>query len=150
MSQEKRVHLGCDHRGYSIKQQLTQYFTERGWQVADHGCHSTDSVDYPGIAASAAEAAVAAGELAVVVCGSGMGVSIAANKVPGARCAVVWCEAVAEFARRHNNANVLAFSADLQTITQITRCLDTFLSAGFEGGRHQRRLDQIAGYETHA
>lgn len=147
MEQTKRVHLGCDHRGFYLKQQVAAFFQELGWEPIDHGCASTESVDYPGFATATAQAAVNAGELAVVICGSGMGVSIAANKVRGARCAMAWCEAVAEFAHRHNNANVLAFSADLQTFTQVKRCLQAYLGAEYEGGRHQRRLDQIASFE---
>jgi ribose 5-phosphate isomerase B len=147
MEQLKRVHLGCDHRGFDLKQQVAAFFCEQGYTIVDHGCASTDSVDYPGIATATAQAAISADELAVVICGSGMGVSIAANKVAGARCAVVWCEAVAEFAKRHNHANVLAFSADLQTFTLIQRCLKLFLNAEYEGGRHQRRLDQITSFE---
>jgi ribose 5-phosphate isomerase B len=149
MEQTPQIHLASDHRGYGLKLRVNNFLEEQGYTVLDHGCHSLDSADYPGFAIAAAEAAAAMpGALAIVICGSGMGVSISANKVPGARCAVAWCEAVAEFARRHNNANVLAFSADLQTFTQVQRCLNAFLHAGFEGGRHQRRLDQIASFET--
>ncbi len=148
MTNPKLMHLASDHRGYGLKQQVAAFLTEQGYAVHDHGCHSTESADYPGMAIAAAQAAAATpGEMAIVICGSGMGVSISANKVPGARCAVAWCEAVAEFARRHNNANVLAFSADLQTFTQVQRCLRVFLNAEFEGGRHQRRIDQITAFE---
>ena len=148
MSHPKRIHLASDHRSYPLKTQLAAYLREQGYEVQDHGCHTTESADYPGFAIAAAQAAVAnPGDLAVVTCGSGIGASMSANKVPGARCAVAWCEATAEFARRHNNANVLAFSADLQTITQVQRCLHAFFSAEFEGGRHQRRIDQIANFE---
>lgn len=77
----------------------------------------------------------------VVVCGSGAGIAIAANKVRGVRCTVAWCEHAAEFGRRHNHANVLAFGSDLQTFTQVKRCLDAFLSAAPEGGRHAERVE---------
>jgi len=81
--------------------------------------------------------------LGIVICGSGVGISIAANKVHGARCAVAWCEHIAEYSRRHNHANLLAFSADLQTITTAKRCLDAYLAAEPEGGRHAERVAML-------
>jgi ribose 5-phosphate isomerase B len=84
-----------------------------------------------------------AGSLGIVICGSGVGISIAANKVPGARCCVAWCEHVAEYGRRHNHANLLAFASDLQTYTQVKRCLDAYLAATPEGDRHALRVAML-------
>ena len=141
------IHLGADHRGYELKQQLADYLRALGHSVIDHGTDSAERTDYPLFGKKVAEA-VAAGDLSasrfgIVVCGSGVGISIAANKVPGARCAVAWCEHIAEYSRRHNHANVLAFSADLQTLTSAKRCVDAYLAAEPEGGRHAERVAML-------
>jgi ribose 5-phosphate isomerase B len=137
------IHLGADHRGYELKQQLAEYLRELGHSVVDHGPESADRTDYPRFGQKVAKAVVGAvvpNAVGIVVCGSGVGISIAANKVPGARCAVAWCEHIAEYSRRHNHANVLAFSADLQTLTTVKRCVDAYLAAAPEGGRHAERV----------
>jgi len=139
------VHLGSDHRGYELKQQLIEHLAAEGHSCIDHGCYGPERVDYPDYAQAVGEAVVAAGAnaLGVLVCGSGVGVAIPANKVPGVRCVVAWCEHTAEYGRRHNHANVLAFGADLQTLTSAKRCLAAYFSAAPEGGRHAARVAKI-------
>lgn len=149
------VHLGSDHRGFELKQLICDYLKSLGHNCTDHGAYSRDRSDYPEFAYLTAQAVVRVqGEnlaqevLGVVICGSGVGISIAANKVRGIRCAVAWCEHIAEFSRRHNHANMLAFSADLQTWTSVRRCLDAYLTAEVEGGRHAQRVDMITRIES--
>ena len=139
------VHLGSDHRGYEARLLIRQYLNELGHQCIDHGCVSTESVDYPQFAQAVGGGVASALDQAigVLVCGSGVGIAIPANKMPGIRCVVAWCEHVAEFSRRHNHANVLAFGADVQTVTQMKRCIDAYLAAETEGGRHQKRVEMI-------
>jgi ribose 5-phosphate isomerase B len=140
------IHLGADHRGYELKRQLADYLRERGHRVVDHGTDSAERTDYPRFGHTVAKAVVGGGvpdALGIVICGSGVGISIAANKVEGARCAVAWCEHIAEYSRRHNHANMLAFSADLQTLTSVKRCVDTYLAAAPEGGRHAERVAML-------
>jgi ribose 5-phosphate isomerase B len=142
------IHFGSDHRGYELKRQLITYLTELGHSCIDHGSDGPASVDYPDYAQAAGQAvakALAAGREAcgVVICGSGVGIAIAADKVRGIRCVTAWCEHAAEYSRRHNHANMLAFGADLQTFTQARRCLDAYLAASPEGGRHSVRVAKI-------
>lgn len=123
-----------------------------GHTCVDHGCDSNSSVDYPDYAKSVAESVAALildGRpcLGLLVCGSGAGVAIAANKVSGVRCIQAWCEHIAEYGRRHNHANVLTFGGDVQTYTQARRCVDAFLSAEPEGGRHAARVEMISQME---
>jgi len=110
-------------------------------------------VDYPDFSQAAAQgvlAAVQAGRecCGVLACGSGVGIAIAANKVRGIRCVTAWCEHAAEYGRRHNHANMLAFGADLQTFTQARRCLDSYLAAEPEGGRHSARVAKVNALDT--
>jgi ribose 5-phosphate isomerase B len=138
------IHCGNDHRGYELKRQVIAHLAAQGHSVHDHGCSEGERVDYPRYAHLVAEAVTASpGSIGIVICGSGVGVSIAANKIAGVRCVAAWCEHVAEYARRHNHANVLAFAADLQTFTQVERCLAAFFGAEPEGGRHADRVAML-------
>jgi ribose 5-phosphate isomerase B len=138
------IHLGADHRGYELKQQVANYLRGLGHEVVDHGTHSSERTDYPRFGRAVAEAVAGrADRLGIVICGSGVGIAMAANRVAGVRCAPAWCEHIAEYSRRHNHANVLAFSADLQTITEVRRCLDAYLAAAPEGGRHAERVGML-------
>ena len=142
------VHLGGDHRGYELRRQIQQYLAELGHACIDHGCHGLEHVDYPEFAAAVGQAVAAQDDaLGVLVCGSGIGIAIPANKIAGVRCVPAWCEHAAEYGRRHNHANVLAFGADLQTFTQAKRCLDAYLAAAPEGGRHADRVQMITALE---
>lgn len=139
------VHCGSDHRGLQLKHGIIEYLTELGHACVDHGCDSPERVDYPDFARAVATAIAGCEResLGILVCGSGVGIAIPANKMSGIRCVVAWCEHVAEYGRRHNHANVLAFSGDLQTLTSVKRCLDAWLAAVPEGGRHAERVQMI-------
>ena len=138
------IHFSSDRRGYALKQQIIEYLTGLGYDCHDHGCFSQESADYPEFTPKAAKAVVSSADaFGVVFCGSGVGASMAANKVRGVRCVVAWCEHTAEYGRRHNHANVLAFGADLQTFTQVKRCLDAYIAAEPEGDRHARRVGML-------
>ena len=140
----KSIAIGCDHAGYELKQQLLEHFRSKGVVVLDKGAYGLDSVDYPDHAHAVAEA-VSNGscDLGILLCGSGNGVNITANKHHGVRSALAWRADVAHLAREHNNANVLALPARFITPTEATEIVDAFLSASFEGGRHQRRVEKI-------
>ena len=139
-----KISIASDHGGFALKQEIAEYLRQQGHEVLDCGCHSTESCDYPDFGAAAAKA-VASGqcERGVVICSTGIGISIAANKVPGIRCALCGDIYSAEMTRRHNNANVLAMGAHLTAPVLAKKILDVFLSTEFEGGRHQRRIDKI-------
>ncbi len=143
-----RIAIGSDHAGYHLKSHLIETLKELGHDVDDHGTDSEESVDYPGFAAAAARL-VADGEVqrAVVVCGSGVGVSIAANKVAGVRAVNAHDPEEAEMSRRHNDANVLALAGRRLADHDAAQIVRAFLAADFEGGRHGRRVDQIADIE---
>lgn len=145
---EKRIVVASDHGGIELKQQLAESLSQWGWTVDDLGCQSGESVDYPRYALDLA-GKVAGGEapFGLLVCGTGIGMSIAANKVPGARAALCSETYSAKMARAHNDANVLCLGGRVIGQELARAILATFLATPFEGGRHQRRLEQIAGGE---
>lgn len=138
------VALGCDHGGFALKEKIIDYLTAKGVAYQDFGCFGTQSCDYPEFARKAARA-VASGECdrGVVVCTTGIGVSIVANKVPGVRCALCHEPWSAQMTRRHNDANMLALGAAVTGEGLALEILERFLSTEFEGGRHARRVGQI-------
>ena len=140
------IALGSDHGGYSLKEHIKDYLEGKGIAYKDFGTHSTDSCDYPEFGRAAAES-VASGECerGIVVCTTGIGISIAANKVKGIRCALCSEPLSAEMTRRHNDANMLAMGGGLIGNNMADRIVDAFLNTPFEGGRHQRRVDKIEG-----
>ena len=142
------ISIACDHGAYALKERLKARLLEQGHHVADCGAHSAESCDYPDFAAAAARL-VADGSCArgVVLCTTGIGMSIAANKVRGVRCALCHEPLSAEMTRRHNDANMLAMGAAITGEALAERILDVFLATEFEGGRHQRRIDKIAAVE---
>jgi ribose 5-phosphate isomerase B len=144
-----RIAAGFDHAGYPLKQTIVAALEGAGHEVVDCGTDSEDSVDYPVHAARAA-ALVSDGsaDLAVLACGSGTGVSIVANKLPGVRAVNARDPEDAEMARRHNDANVLTLAGRKLDEAQARTIVGAFLDAEFEGGRHQRRVDQITGIES--
>ncbi|PRW64530.1 ribose-5-phosphate isomerase [Actinopolyspora mortivallis] len=144
-----RVYLGSDHAGFDLKTRLNERLTNLGYEVVDVGPSVYDAEDdYPPFCVETARRVVAdAGSLGLVIGGSGNGEQIAANKVPGARAALVWNEETAELARRHNNALVAGIGARMHEAAEIERFVDVFLTTEFEGGRHQRRIDMLADYE---
>ena len=144
-----KIAMASDHVGYALKQELAEYLRQQGHTVQDFGCHDTISCDYPDFGAAAARAvACGACERGIVVCTSGIGMSITANKVRGIRCALCSEPYSAEMTRRHNDANVLALGAGFTGAVMARRIVDVFLATAFEGGRHQRRVDKIAALES--
>ena len=144
-----RIALGCDHRGLEMKQAIMGLLKELGHEYKDFGTYTTDSVDYPDIARQVAEA-VAAGEFehGVLICSSGIGMCIAANKVKGIRAALCCGTFGADRARRHNDANVLCLGADTMEIPSSLDIVKVYLTTTFEGGRHLRRLEKIRNLEA--
>lgn len=138
------VALGCDHGGFALKEKIIEYLTVKSVAYQDFGCFDTQSCDYPEFARKAARA-VASGECdrGVVVCTTGIGVSIVANKVPGVRCALCHEPWSAQMTRRHNDANMLALGAAVTGEGLALEILERFLGTEFEGGRHARRVGQI-------
>jgi len=144
-----RIALGCDHRGLELKQTIMGLLDELGHDYQDFGGYNTDPVDYPDIAKQVAEA-VASGEFdqGILICSSGIGMSIAANKVRGIRAALCCTTFGAERARRHNDANVLCLGQDTLDRASALDIVRVYLSTTFEGGRHLRRLEKIRGLEA--
>ncbi len=144
-----KISLGCDHGAYELKEHMKEYLTKLGHEVVDCGTYSTDSCDYPVFGKAAAEK-VASGECerGIVMCTTGIGISISANKVKGVRCALCSEPLSAEMTRRHNDANVLAMGAALIGRNMADRIVDVFLNTEFEGGRHQRRVDLMMDIEN--
>ena len=140
-----RIVLTADHAGVDLKDDLTAWLGEQGHDVLDLGTHSHESVDYPRFGAIMAEAlADGRAERGVTVCGSGIGVAIAANRNPACRCAQVAEPLSAALARRHNDANAIALGARLIGSEMARACVERFLATEFEGGRHQRRVAQLS------
>jgi ribose 5-phosphate isomerase B len=139
-----RIAFASDHAGVGLKDQLAAHAQRLGHEVLDLGTNGTDSVDYPDYGRRCAEA-VAGGEAerGIVVCGTGIGISMAANKVPGVRCALVHDVTTARMARLHNDANMLAIGARVVGPQVADDCLVAFVETAFEGGRHQRRVEKI-------
>ena len=139
-----KIALGCDHGGYALKCDIIKLLEKLGHEVVDFGCHSTESCDYPDFGDAAARA-VASGQCdrGIVICTTGIGISIAANKVKGIRCAHCADSLEAEMTRRHNDANMMAIGAGFTGKNLAERMVEVFLSTEFEGGRHARRVDKL-------
>jgi len=143
-----KIAIACDHRGFAVKQRIVAQVADRGHEVVDFGAESSKPCDYPDLAFPAAKA-VAGGQAdrGILIDGSGIGMSICANKVPGIRAAICHDELTAEISRRHNDANILCFAADLLGDELIRRIVDAWLLTPFEQGRHSRRLEKLAEAE---
>ena len=142
------IAIGSDHRGYRVRQQVMKYLKENGYQYKDFGAVDEQPVDYPDIARIVGEEiSKGAAEKGILICGTGIGVCIAANKVKGIRAAMCYDTFCALRSRQHNNANVLCLPGDVINIP-IEEIVKTFLETGFEGGRHQRRVEKIAEMEN--
>ncbi|HHU06360.1 MAG TPA: ribose 5-phosphate isomerase B [Clostridiales bacterium] len=142
------IALGSDHAGYDLKQEVIAYLKEKGVEYKDFGTHSKYSCDYPDFGEAAARA-VASGECdrGILICGTGIGISMAANKVRGIRCANCSDCYSAEMSRRHNDANMLAIGARVVGGGLALKMVEVFLNTGFEGGRHDRRVKKIMDIE---
>jgi ribose 5-phosphate isomerase B len=145
-----RIAIGSDHAGYALKSLLADHLAAAGHEVLDLGTDSAEvSVDYPRYGHAVAEAVAGArADRGVCVCGTGIGIGIAANKVPGIRAAVVHDSTTAALARRHNDANVVCLGERTTGPAEAVDAVDAFFATEFEGGRHQRRIDQIAAYDA--
>ena len=143
-----RIAIGSDHRGYLVRAKVLELLSRLGHEVVDMGSHTPDPVDYPDIALSVARK-VADDEVdrGILVCGTGLGMCIAANKIPGIRAAPVHDDLTAEMSRRHNDLNVLCLSADMLGERLIDRVVEIWLNTPFEGGRHARRVRKITELE---
>ncbi|MCF2611520.1 ribose 5-phosphate isomerase B [Fusobacterium perfoetens] len=139
-----KIALGCDHGGYELKEKVKSHLEKKGYEVLDLGCHSTESVNYPVYGKAVGEAvAKKEADYGVVICGTGIGISIAANKVKGVRAALCMNTTMARLTREHNDANVLAFGARMVGDVLALEMVDTFLTTAFEGGRHVARVEML-------
>jgi ribose 5-phosphate isomerase B len=143
-----KIAIGSDHGGVELKAVIISHLYEKGIEVMDLGTQSSDSCDYPVYGEKVGETVIAGqADLGIVICGTGLGISMAANKVPGIRCALCTNEFMAEMAKAHNNANVLALGARVLGEGLALRIVDVFLKSAFEGGRHGRRVEAIGQIE---
>jgi ribose 5-phosphate isomerase B len=143
-----KIALGADHAGYQLKDQIKQHLAQQGIELHDEGTSSPESVDYPDFARAVAhDVSEQRADLGILVCGSGIGMAIAANKVEGVRAANVTSEYEAQMSREHNNANVLALGARILKPEEALRIVDTWLTTPFAGGRHERRVEKITAME---
>ncbi|MBP6090665.1 MAG: ribose 5-phosphate isomerase B [Crocinitomicaceae bacterium] len=138
------IPIGSDHAGFELKNAIISFLEEKGFSVKDFGCYSEDSIDYPDYGHPVAEM-VESNEamLGIVICGSGNGINMTVNKHKGIRSALCWNTELAALARQHNDANILALPARFVSIELALEMVNTFLTASFEGGRHQNRIDKI-------
>lgn len=140
----KKIAIACDHAGFDYKELIKKHLEET-YDVQDFGTYSKDSVDYPDFVHPAATSVEKGeNEFGILICGSGQGVSITANKHQDIRCALCWLPELAELARQHNNANMISIPARFITSELAIEIVDQFLTTDFEGGRHQNRVDKIA------
>ena len=139
-----KVVIGCDHGGFELKEVLSAHLKDKGFDVVDVGTYDTNSVDYPDIAQKACEEVTSGRcEWGVLICGTGIGISIAANRYHGIRAALLYDDFVAEMAKKHNNANVIVFGGRTMKTQDVIRRIDIFNQNEFEGGRHIRRIEKI-------
>ena len=142
------IAVGSDHRGCTVKQKVIELLGRLGQQVTDVGTHNVESVDYPDVAAVVAhKVSTAEVDRGILICGTGIGMCIAANKFPGVRAAPCHDDLSAEMSRRHNDLNVLCLSADMLGEKLIDRMVEIWLKTEFDGGRHARRVEKIASLE---
>ena len=143
-----KIAIGCDHAAYEAKEAIKQYLLDQGFTVDDKGCFSTESVHYPIYGQAVAEAVMnGEAEKGVLICGTGIGMSIVANKFPGIRAALCHNDFTAEASREHNDANILVMGARVISISQMKSIVDIWFHAYFAGGRHETRIDMIKEIE---
>ena len=141
-----KIAIASDHGGFGLKESLKQHYKELN--LMDLGTYSADSADYPDYAAKMAKVILhGEADLGILICGTGVGISIAANRYHGIRAALLYSEEVARLAKQHNNANVLVFGGRTMSVDEVIKRIDTFLQTAYEGGRHQRRLDKLDSME---
>lgn len=141
-----KIAIAADHGGFEMKKALKKHYVQFEW--LDLGTDSADSVDYPDFAKKMAKTILShEAELGILICGTGVGISIAANRFHGIRAALIYNAEVAKLAKQHNNANVLVFGGRTMAVDDVINSIDTFMQSEYEGGRHQRRLDKIENTE---
>ncbi len=142
---QKIIPIGADHAGFNLKGKIIEFLESKGYQVKDFGCFSEESIDYPDFAHPVAEMIEQnTGMLGILICGSGNGINMTANKHKGIRSALCWNKEITELARQHNDANIVSLPARFISEKEALEIVDTFLGTAFEGGRHQRRIDKIS------
>jgi ribose 5-phosphate isomerase B len=137
------ISIGCDHAGVEYKTKIIEFLEKEGHQILDVGAHGKESVDYPDYAHLVAEKVLEGADFGILICGSGNGVSMAANKHKGIRAALCWSKEITKLARQHNDANIISIPARFISLNTTTQIIKTFLNETFEGGRHQRRVEKI-------
>lgn len=144
-----KIAIGADHAGFEVKEKIKKQLEEMNLEVEDLGTNSTESVDYPNFGAAVGrEVASGKADQGIVVCGSGIGINIAANKIHGIRAAQAWNEETARLAREHNNANVLSIGARVLPAEEIPKIVKAWFNAKFLGGRHEMRVEKISELES--
>ena len=139
-----KIAIGSDHAGFELKKQLIEYLKTKDTEIADKGCYSLERVDYPDYGHAVALAVINNEvDFGILMCGSGNGINMSANKHKGIRAALCWNPEIAALARQHNDANILTLPARYLTVEEAKRCVDAFLTEKFEGGRHADRLKKI-------
>ena len=139
------IPIGCDHAGFQLKQELIRYLESKGYEVKDFGCYSEESIDYADYAHPVAELVEQnKGMRGILICGSGNGINMTANKHQGIRSALCWQPEIAKLAREHNDANIISLPARFITEDQAKEMVACFLNTAFEGGRHQNRVNKIS------
>ena len=142
---QKIIPIGADHAGFNLKGKIIEFLESKGYQVKDFGCFSEESIDYPDFAHPVAEMVEEnTGMLGILICGSGNGINMTANKHKGIRSALCWNTEIAALARQHNDANIVALPARFISEKEALEIVETFSGTTFEGGRHQRRIDKIS------
>jgi ribose 5-phosphate isomerase B len=145
MNKILKIAIGCDHAGFLLKEELKSYIEKRGNSVKDFGCYSEERADYPDAAHAVAKSVTSKeSEIGILICGSGNGINMTANKHQEIRSALCWNKEIAELARLHNDANIIALPARFITIKEAIEMVDVFLQTNFEGGRHSQRVNKIS------
>ena len=140
-----KISIGNDHAGPDYKKAIINYLQTKGYEILNHGTDTFDSVDYPDFGHPVAiDVETKKADFGIVICGSGNGIAMTANKHQGIRAALCWTKEIAALARQHNNANIISIPARFTSIPQAVEMVDTFLNTDFEGGRHANRVDKIA------
>ena len=139
-----KISIGSDHAGYKYKEEVKKYLEKKGYEMVDVGTNSTESCDYP-IFGRAAATLVSEGKVdyGILICSSGEGIMMSANKIKGVRCGLAYNDDVARLIRQHNNANMIAFGANFMELSDVLKRIEIFLATEFEGGRHARRVGEI-------
>jgi len=138
------IAIASDHGGWELKEKLIKYYQEKGIKLLDLGTHSEESCDYPDIAKDMCNAILDnKANIGILICGTGIGISIAANRVKGIRAAILYSDEVARLTREHNNANIAVFGGRTMTFDEVIKRMDIFLNTDFTGGRHERRINKL-------